>query len=252
MLNIAHRGASGHAPENTMAAFRKAVELGANGIETDLRITFDGHVIAMHDDKLFRTTGVRSNVATRTLKQIRELDAAARFAGTGSARRQRVPTLAEILAYTNRRDMTSFLELKWKANLGLEAAVVRGIQAAKALDRVVVISFNEQQLRIVKEIEPKIVTGLLRSRLKREVMLRALGVQAKYVLGIDEKLTPQMIAEIRDAGLKVVAWTVNDPARMRELIRAGVDGIITDYPDRLDKVIREVQTIQVRRSRPQS
>lgn len=252
MLNIAHRGASGHAPENTMAAFRKAVELGANGIETDLRITFDGHVIAMHDDKLFRTTGVRSNVATRTLKQIRELDAGARFSGPRNARRQRVPTLAEILTYTNRRNMTSFLELKWKANLGLEAAVVRGIQAAKALDRVVVISFNEQQLRIVKEIEPKIVTGFLRSRLKREVTLRALGLKAKYVLGIEEKLTPRMIAEIRDAGLKVIAWTVNDSARMLELIRAGVDGIITDYPDRLDKVICEVETIPMRRGRPRT
>jgi glycerophosphoryl diester phosphodiesterase len=244
MLNIAHRGASGYAPENTLAAFRKAAEMGAAAIETDLRITFDGHAVAMHDANARRTTGEFALVGSRTLKEIRALNAGALFRGPRSLRRQRVPTLREILQFTMRAKLMAFLELKSQPDQGLEPEVIRGIRAARASARCVVISFNENALRIVREVDPEITVGFLREKIGRDSILRALSLQAKYVLGLEKHLTGEIIAEIRGTGIKAIAWTVNRPARMRELIRAGIDGIITDYPDRLDKVIRESETIR--------
>jgi glycerophosphoryl diester phosphodiesterase len=248
MWNIAHRGASGDAPENTMAAFRLAVEIGARCIETDLRITKDGRVVAMHDSSLLRTAGLPRRVSSKTAKEIHQLSAGRWFAPRGRKfRRERVPSLQEILRFGGAKQVTLYLELKNLPERGLEEAVVAAIQSAKAKRRVVVISFHDAALRKVKELDPAIAIGLLDKEVPREVILRALAIGAAQILAKDDRLTPKLISEIRDGGLKVIAWTVNDPKRMRDLIRAGIDGIITDYPGRLEQVIAEIETLARRR-----
>lgn len=250
MWNIAHRGASGQAPENTMAAFRRAVELGARHIETDLRLTDDARVVAMHDSSLRRTTGLPMRVSSKTLEEIRKLSAGRWFAPRSRKfRRERVPTLEEVLRFGAAKHVVFYLELKTFPGRGLEEVVVGAIQKVKAARRVVVISFHEAALRRVKELDPSISIGVLDNKVPREVILRAFAFGAGQVLARAERLTPRLVGEIREGGLKVIAWTVNDPRRMQELIRAGIDGIITDYPERLEKVIAEIETVGRRRQR---
>ncbi len=212
MWNIAHRGASGQAPENTLAAFRLAIAAGARHIETDLRITKDGRVVAMHDVSLLRTTGVPMLVRTRTLQEIRKLSAGRWFASRGRKfRRERVPTLIEVLRFGGAHRVTLYLELKNLPDRGLEEAVVSAIQSERAKRRVVVISFHDASLRKVKELDAAIQIGLLDKLVPREVILHALAIGAPQVLARADKLTPKLIGEIREAGLKAIAWTVNDP-----------------------------------------
>src|SRR5215472_7370419 len=140
---IAHRGASGHAPENTMAAFRRAVELGARFIETDLQITRDARVIAIHDPTLDRTTSGKGQVHLQTLSQIRTLDAGAWFAKDGASfAGERVPTLREILDFANERDIICYLEIKSGPAWGVEHAVVAVLRDRNAAARVVILSFD--------------------------------------------------------------------------------------------------------------
>src|SRR5215469_17036325 len=151
---IAHRGASGHAPENTMAAFRRAVDLGARFIETDLRITRDARVIAIHDSTLDRTTSGKGQVHLQTLAQIRTLDAGAWFAKDGgSFAGERVPTLREILDFANERDIICYLEIKSGPAWGVEHAVVALLGDRNAAARVVILSFDPVTLDWVHRLD---------------------------------------------------------------------------------------------------
>jgi glycerophosphoryl diester phosphodiesterase len=243
--NIAHRGASAYAPENTLAAFRLAVKFGARCIETDLRLTKDGEIVTMHDAYLQRTTGKRRFVAALTLEEIRQLDAGSRFRRQRRRKFQgeRVPSLQDVLRLARSAGVTLYLELKTPPGRGLEAAVVRELREADAVSRVIVISFHDGALREVKALEPALATGWLEAKTGRGSVRRALGLGASEILRRGSSLTPELIAVPQDAGLQVIAWTVNDARRMRELVRMGVDGIITDYPDRLEQVIEELETV---------
>ena len=152
---IAHRGASGHAPENTMAAFRRAVELGARFIETDLQITRDARVIAIHDFTLDRTTSGKGQVHLLTLEQIRALDAGAWFGdrGAGSFAGERVPTLEEILDFAKEHDVIFYLEIKSGPAWGVEHAVVAALRDQNASARVVILSFDPSTLDSVHRLD---------------------------------------------------------------------------------------------------
>ena len=250
MWNIAHRGASGQAPENTMAAFRLAAKFGVRNIETDLRLTKDKRVVAIHDSTLRRTASLAKRVSSLSLREIQKLRAGKWFAPRGRQfRRERIPSLQELLRFASAHGVTFFLELKTLPGRGLEEAVVHAIHAAKAARRVIVISFHDKALRTITALDPAIQTGLLDNTVHREIILMALACGAKHVLARADRVTAKLIGEIREAGLKSIAWTVNDPARMQELIRAGIDGIITDFPERLESVIREIETVRKPRRR---
>src|SRR5258708_7628292 len=152
---IAHRGASGHAPENTMAAFRRAVELGAQFIETDLQITRDARVIAIHDLTLDRTTDGQGPVYQKTFKEIRALDAGKWFASSPpeSFAGERIPTLKEIFQFAVERDVNFYLELKSGANWGVEHAVVAAVRELNAIARVVILSFDPSTLDSVYRLD---------------------------------------------------------------------------------------------------
>jgi glycerophosphoryl diester phosphodiesterase len=238
---VAHRGASGHAPENTLAAFRKAVEMGARFIETDLQISRDARIVAIHDTTLDRTTNGHGLVHALTLEQIRLLDAGSWFEARAQASYagERVPTLDEILAFSKEHDTNFYLEIKSGSAWGVEHSVVAAVRNSHAFARVVILSFDPATLDSVYRLDETIMTGFLCEIPSPDLVERAVKIGARQLAPRGDLVTPALVKHAHESGLQVVAWTINDPAQMLRLIDAGVDGIMTDYPDRLVSVIGE-------------
>ena len=225
-----------------MAAFRRAVELGAHFIETDLQITRDARVIAIHDVTLDRTTNGKGQVHLATLEEIRRLDAGAWFDGRGSQSfaGERVPRLEEILDFGEQRDVVFFLEIKAGPAWGVEHAVVAALRDRAASARVVILSFDPSTVDTVQKLEPAIMTGLLCEHPSNDLVERTVRAGARQLVARGDLITSAEIEKAHRAGLQVVAWTINEPEQMHHLIATGVDGIITDYPDRLFGVLRDL------------
>jgi glycerophosphoryl diester phosphodiesterase len=238
---IAHRGASGHAPENTMAAFRRAVELGARFVETDLQITRDARIVAIHDFTLDRTTSGKGQVHLLTLEQIRALDAGAWFGdhGAGAFSGERVPTLKEILDFAKEHDVIFYLEIKSGPAWGIEHAVVAALRDQNASARVVILSFDPATLDSVRRLDSTMMTGFLCEHASSDLVERTVRAGARQLVARGDLITSDIVEKAHHAGLQVVAWTINEADQMRRLIAAGVDGIITDYPDRLLGVLSD-------------
>src|SRR5277367_2784856 len=159
VLVIAHRGASGHAPENTLAAFKRAIALGATFIETDLQLSRDTRFVAIHDDTVNRTTNGHGKVHDLTLAELRRLDAGSWFGSEFTG--ERVPTLEEILEFAKKHDVVFYLELKPGGSWGGEHALIGNLRESGEIARTVVISFDAAILAAVRKIEPTLMTGLL-------------------------------------------------------------------------------------------
>ncbi|HET9400101.1 MAG TPA: glycerophosphodiester phosphodiesterase family protein [Candidatus Acidoferrales bacterium] len=237
MLKIAHRGASAVAPENTLAAFRLAAEMGADAIETDLRLTSDGAVVAIHDEQLSRTTNGRGLVAATTLAAIRGLEAGRELPLKARAKFavQRVPTMDEVLALARRLSVGCYLEIKASREGIVERAVVEALRKQGA-SRHVVISFDEEILRSVRETEPAVTIGLLTEQRGLRGIARAEELGAREVLQRGDRVNEKFVMTARAKGLSVVVWTVDDLRRMRALAKMGVAGIISNRMERLVKV----------------
>jgi glycerophosphoryl diester phosphodiesterase len=232
---IAHRGASAHAPENTFAAFRRAVELGAQFIETDLHLTRDAKFVAIHDSTLERTSNGRGEVHDHTLVELRQLDMGKwydrEFAG------ERIPTLEEILAFSRENDVVFYLEIKYDVAWGMHHTLVAAIRAAQNAARTIVISFDPSTLSAIRAVDPSIMVGLLADETGEpggpEIVLAAVRSGARQICLHSSLATAETVSRAHAADLQVVGWTINDSETMRHMIRIGVDGIMTDIPDRL-------------------
>lgn len=230
-LRIGHRGASGTAPENTLVSFQRAKELGAEGVEFDVHRTRDGHLVVIHDPDLARTTDGQGLIRSLTLEEIRAVDAGAWK--DEAFRGERVPTLAELVeAYPD----LLFLELKAGSTHypGIEADVVRVLRETGALARTQVSSFDHKALLLLHQLEPTLATAMLHScnLLDPVGMAQALGCTALHPSW--HWVTPEYVAEAHAAGLQVNTWTVNEPWLIAHMRALGVDGIMSDYPERLD------------------
>jgi len=234
LLLIAHRGASGYAPENTLAAFRKAVAMGLSFIETDLQLSRDARFVAIHDDTVNRTTNGQGNVHDLTLAELRRLDAGSWFGSSFVG--ERIPTLEEILEFAKRHDIVFYLELKPGGSWGGEHALIGALRESGEFARVVVISFDSALVATVRRVEPTLMTGLLCDGQIEKPIERTLEIGARQLVIRGDLVTPAMIAEAKRNDLQVICWTVNHPAHMRLLASAGVAGIMSDYPDRLNAV----------------
>ncbi len=238
-LNFAHRGASSEAPENTLVAFLLAADLGADGIELDVQLSKDGEVVVIHDMTLETTTDGQGPVSERTLAELKELDAGGWFDPVFAG--QRIPTLAEVVETIAQRLLLN-IELKTVSprDEGLATQVVRIIENNHLLDRVVVSSFNPLALRRVKQLNPWIPIGLLYTPdapifLRRPWFRHLLKLEAlhpNHTL-VDERF----VRWARERHYRVHTWTVDDPGRMWQFVRQGVDVIITNRPDLLRQVL---------------
>lgn len=238
VLNFAHRGASHDAPENTLAAFRLALEMGADGVELDVQVSKDGEAVVIHDFTVDRTTDGHGAVKDKTMAELRELDAGSwfdkRFAG------ERIPTLEEVIVEVGQQLLLN-IEIKARVLSGahLVAEVVRLIEDHNLVHRVIVSSFNPFVLRRVKRLNPHIPTGLLyRSDLSAHLLRTLLVFLAHPNALHPEKhlITQEYMAWAKKRGCRVNVWTVDEPAEMERLVALGVDGIITNRPDVLSRV----------------
>jgi glycerophosphoryl diester phosphodiesterase len=236
VLSIAHRGASGYAPENTFAAFRKAVAMGASFIETDLHLSRDARFVAIHDPTVNRTTNGQGSVNEMTLADLRRLDAGSWFGSEFAG--ERIPTLEEILEFSKKHDVVFYLEMKPSGSWGGEHALISAVRDAGEVARTVVISFDPVILANTRKIEPTLMTGLLYEGQIPDPLDKALEIGARQLAVRGDLVTPRLLREARQRDLQVVCWTVNQAAHMRLLVEAGVDGIISDYPDRLLELAR--------------
>ena len=237
MLIIAHRGASGNAPENTLAAFRKAVALGATFIETDLQLSRDARFVAIHDATVNRTTNGQGAVHDMTLADLRKLDSGSWFGSEFAG--ERIPTLEEILEFSRKNDVVFYLEIKPGAAWGGEHALIGALRESGEIPRAVVISFDAAIVLNLRKIEPTLMTGLLYDGQIENPLDKAVEIGARQVAVRGDLVTPALIAHAKKKDLQVVCWTVNHPAHMRMLAAAGVDGIMSDYPDRLVAAVRK-------------
>jgi glycerophosphoryl diester phosphodiesterase len=232
VLKIAHRGASGNFPENTVCAFRAAIDAGAEMCELDVQLSRDGAIVVIHDETVERTTDGKGEVAELTLEELKRLDAGAKFKG-GAVKGERIPTLDEVFSATSGK---CGLNIELKAG-GLEHQVAQIMQARNALADSIVSSFDWEYLKNIQQLHFNIRVGLLAEEKPVDLMMNAVAMRAHSINPRWDMVTSDLCKAAHERGLKVYTWTVDADARMRALIACGVDGIMTNYPERLRKVV---------------
>jgi len=228
---IAHRGACSVAPENTMAAFRRATEMGVDCIETDLHLSRDGRLIIVHDSTLNRTTSGDGLVKNFTFKELRELDAGKWFSEEFAG--ERLPSVEELLDLAGQHDLSLYLEVKGGAGYGVERAVISALRGRKESKATVVLCFDASVLDRIHQLDRLLMTGLLFESNPMEMVKEAVRVGARQIAPRGDCVTPELIDDAHRRGLKVVTWTINEASQMRALASMGVDGIMTNHADRL-------------------
>lgn len=226
---IAHRGASGSAPENTLASFRSAMDIGADFIELDIHLSKDGELIVMHDETVTRTTNGKGKIRNLTLEQIKSLDAGSWFGDKFKG--LVVPTLDEVFQLSGGK-IKLLIEVKGSSRKypGIEKKLVETIYKYYAKDWCIVQSFDDEILKNISQLDPSIVLHqLIVGRIFPPVIpefIRAVNPNHHFVSG-------KKIEKIHSQGKKIFVWTVNEEKRMGKLISMEVDGIITNYPEKL-------------------
>ena len=221
-LCIGHRGASAHEPENTLRSIRRALELGAHGVEIDVRF-IDGELIVFHDDRLDRTTDGRGRIARQCFDYLRTLDA-----GKG----ERIPTLREVFEAVDRRAFIN-VELKGRRTAAPVQALIREFldEHGWSAEHFLVSSFNRRELRAI--VDPRIRIGLLLTKPTLLYHVSARRVRAWSVHPGVRFTTKKFVADAHRRGLKVMPYTANKPAEIARIRAIGADGVFTDFPERV-------------------
>lgn len=227
----AHRGYSGRFPENTMLAFREAVKAGAHGIELDVQMTKDGHVVIIHDESVARTTDGEGLVKDLTLEELRKLNAAAAWGGKFGF--EPIPTFEEYCQWAANEQIITNVEIKSGVFFyeALEEKTLELVRKYGLSDRILFSSFNHSSITILRKLAPEIRCGAL-------VEYDGLGNSGYYCEKMDFqcfhpgwKCCPKEdVDSCKAHGIEVNVWTVNDMDNLQRLVEWGVDGLITNYP----------------------
>ncbi|MCW4053584.1 MAG: glycerophosphodiester phosphodiesterase family protein [Candidatus Bathyarchaeota archaeon] len=217
MLRIGHRGARAYEPENTLRSFKKAIELGVDAVEFDVRKTKDDQLVVIHDPDVKRTTDGTGLVSELTLKEIK---------GFSAEKGEKIPTLKEALDFLDKK-VKIVIELK---EVGVEEKVLEAVREKQLQENIVIVSFIEDALRKVRELDQKVETGLIYIK-HRNPVKAALEFKASYLLPLYRFTHTANVKRAHNSGLKVVVWTVNKPEEVAEYTKKGVDGIASDKPD---------------------
>jgi len=224
---IGHRGAAGLEPENTLRSVRRAIELGVDRVEIDVRISRDGRLVIMHDETVDRTTNGHGYVSELTFDDLRSLDA-----GMG----EKIPTLDEILKFTMGK---AKLEIELKVPEATEPTI-QLIEELNAEKDVIIISFIHELLERVHDLNPNIKTGALFFEVPKDILQRALKVHASSIHVYYRNVNSELVKEAHRSGLEVAVWNPNRIEEMREMIDLGVDAIGSDRPDILIQLLRDM------------
>lgn len=237
VLVVGHRGAMGHCPENTMASFERAIELGADWIELDVHLTRDGQLAVIHDETLDRTTDGSGYVGQRSMAELKQLDAGSWHSPESAG--QRIPTLDEVLTLARERGVMVDVEIK-NAPIyyeGIERAVRDALERCGMTERAIVISFDHPVVKRLKDLEPRVATGVLYAGRPADSVGLARAANADALLPHFAYVTPADVQEAHAHGIAVAPWVSSDPRVLSQLIAAGVDGIGTNHPDVLRRLL---------------
>jgi len=223
---LGHRGCAGLEPENTIRAFKRAIDLGVDLIEFDVRMTKDKKLVVIHDEKLDRTTNGRGYIRDFNFEEIRKFDA-----GKG----EKVPSLEETLDFLKDQRPTIVIEIKEPETT---EKILKIINREKVKDKVIIVSFWLEALKKIKEIDPKIKTAaLFRKKIKNIILLikkiKADGLGLEYH-SIDEKI----VKDCHKENLEINVWTVNEIEDIERMIELGVDIISSNYPNRVLEILK--------------
>src|SRR3989338_2222137 len=231
MIKIGHRGAAGYEPENTLSSFQKAIELGTDMVELDVRLCKSGELVVIHDDKVDRTTNGRGFVRDKTLAELRQLDA---------GRGQLIPSLDEVLAIVGQKAAVN-IELKGAGTaLPVAGVLYKLYRSGWKENRFLVSSFDIDELRQFRNTDSVSRAGLIFDKpisgiwgSKINVFDMALTLKCYSIHPSAKLTTAKLVREAHSNGLKVFVWTVNSVSEAQQLAEMGVDGIFSDFPDRL-------------------
>ncbi len=239
MKNFAHRGFSGKYPENTMLAFKKAVEAGADGIELDVQLTKDGELVIIHDEKVDRTTNGAGNVRDFTLAELRKLDAS--YIYTGKMDVNPVPTFEEYCEWVKDLPIVTNIELKTGVYPypGIEAKVWKILQKYNLQDKVIISSFNHYSILQMRKLAPQLQYGLLTESwlVNPGAYVESVGVECYHPYY--GSLTEETVAEVKSHNIAINTYTVNDVDAVKRLNTLGIDIVIGNFPDMVKKVLAE-------------
>lgn len=232
-----HRGASGYCPENTLAAFEKAVELKSDGVELDVQLTSDGKMVICHDEKVDRTSNGKGWIKDMTFDEIRALDFSC---GNQDFKGAKIPTLQEVFELLKHTELTINIELKTGIVFydGIEKKIVDLVEEYEFMRRVVFSSFNHYTVKRVKELRPEAKCGFLYmdGPIDMPGYGKFHGVEALHPALYNLQF-PDFMKDCREKGLEVNVWTANSEEHIIFCCKAGVNAIITDYPDKTRAVI---------------
>lgn len=236
----AHRGASGYAPENTMIAFEKAIEMGADGIELDVQLTKDGELVVIHDETIDRTGDGTGWVKDYTYAKLLKFNFNKKYPEYG---RVTVPTLEEVYALLKPTDLTVNVELKTGVVFysDIEERVLELTERMGMAGRVLYSSFNHYTVQRIKQLDPAVKTGMLYA----DGIINSVSY-ADYVVGADAMHPalyhlqyPGFLQDCKKHGKQINVWTVNEEQYMRRVCEMQVNAMITNYPDRGLKIAKE-------------
>lgn len=252
-MNMAHRGGSALAPENTMLAFQTALSLGADVIELDVHASADGELVVIHDETVDRTTDGQGLVSQMTLAELKKLDAGYRYTLDNGAtfpyrgKGLQIPTLREVLeAFPDARVN---IEIK-QTDPPIEEALAALIRELNAEERVLVVAQDDGAIKRFRRLAHGVATGASTGEVRTFYLFQRAGLASLYRpvahalqvplrSGGTELVTPAFVEAAHKQGMQVHVWTINLPGDMRRLLDMGVDGIITDRPDLLRQVMAE-------------
>jgi len=242
---VGHRGASGHAPETTLAAYRIAIQMGVDAVEADVHRLRDGTIVAIHDANLKRTTDGSGWIADFTLTELKALDAGSWFNKRYPRKARpefaglKVPTLQEILDLVKNSSADLFIEIKDPERYApdFESSLLSLVQKNRMEQRTRFLSFNAQSLRRLKQLQASIPTVFLISRSGKDPVQAAAAIPADEVGIRFDCLKPAMVEKARRKGVRISVWTVDAEKDLRRMLEMGVDRIITNYPDRLLRLL---------------
>jgi glycerophosphoryl diester phosphodiesterase len=217
MLRIGHRGAKAYEPENTLRSFNKALEIGVDAVEFDVRKTKDNQLVVIHDANVKRTTDGEGLVSELTLKEIK---------GFSAEKGEKIPTLKEALDFLDNK-VKIVIELKEE---GVEEKVLEAIRENGLQKNVVIVSFIEEALKKIRHSDEDVETGLIYVKHKNPFKA-ALELRASYLLPLYRFTHTANVKKAHENGLKIIVWTINKPEEVKEYQKKGVDGIASDKPD---------------------
>jgi glycerophosphoryl diester phosphodiesterase len=215
-LIIGHRGASAVAPENTIAAFKAAIDAGADGIEFDVRLSSDGVPVVVHDEMLYRTAAVRLRVADMSVDQLNKFD---------------VPSLTHLFELFESNDLLLYLEIKGSENR-LTEECCRLVEQHRLKERVIFECFEHSTLQLVKNIDStfKIAPLFKSSALSRTVLKKSIAIGADEIAIPPRLATRRLVEQARESGIRIVTWTVDDIAGLKRARELGIHALITNDP----------------------